>query len=1570
VISLLSNRDIRANGWLNILIVSLGTALSGVGILYAVAILTDSTVTAWATSFVAAFLTRDALLVWRSPRHLVLWRLAMNNIRRRKRNTAIMAVGLIVGAAVISSSLVVGDSLDATIKESVFLSADSKDIIISGFDLSTGQVTELNETRMKEMGAELMRNSTTKPHIDGFNVGRLSSVSLLNEAAGLGEPSVGWQAYDAALEASGEWTPLGGAGGTTFAEIVDQENQTGQKVIVINQALADDLQISAGEELRISWQVSNPDGTTVTRTERLPVWRIVAMAGAAASGGQNGGLIFTSLQTAQEYQDKADQINSILISARGGVEDSLEAEAQLFPNIEPILDAALVADDAGYIVERDTDSNSLSIARSKGQSRLSADEVSHLRNLSASLENTSRFELVQSPLLLVKLGPQNVSGLQSNAIREIYYDEDGTWYRSTTGVTFESDSVGTMSSWTAPADGLAHRMVSTEDGGMLVAHDRGVYRAHPSKSIDSFDHNISLANDDIILDVAISGNTAWALERNDDDSWQIWLGNSTDESPWDVVDLELTDPLTEIVDGALTHDGNGLAIHLEGLLSHRIWYVPDNGSAIQQFPAEDVDMTLLNDELWLNHGGNFSRLGDGIAAYDFGLPAGDVLAVGGEGVLFSPVEENLSSESQLWRWDGVEFSATGIEVPQSCDGKGITLVDNNFTCTAPSGVLLSKNGQLGGRLPLLMEVENTGSLPLLLLAIEAEDLEFLPDIPMNHVLLSGWAVDGLQLNGSTNLTMVSLLKAANGDFDGDRLFYSGNNSSLPEITGLEEVQQVALGLVNISTATEMAVMEDDERSLIMLTGGELSNPEIMASIESELELWFDELSNTSTVSLNINRVKYDGLETAEEASSGLAGTFIVFGSFTIIAGMLLVVNIFVMLAEERKSEMGMARALGLQRPDLRSLFVMEGSIVASFASMIGAFFGLVIAWFVALAFSFTFASVDSTFTYDWTWSSVLAGFSFGFLVTWSTLWLTALRNSRMNVVAAMRNLPRSSQRGPAWWALLGIIGLFGAAGLSLLTFLTIDKDGLWAHATWLLWGYFAILAIGPALGYVVPSIMPDSPRSLRWRRHSVRNALAITGSAILLWSILPDWLDPIRGGLEPSEYSFILTGLFGVASGVMLLTSIAPMLVRMLGRSALLTKRFGPVIPTSLAYPLATPFRTALTMGMFSITVFSVVVLAGYSSQFGTFSSGYVDEAQGDFEIVGTGRYTRPLELPENSSDWSWGEVDQTQFDAIGQMNFGYIRLRTADMELNAEPQFYYLRGVDEGFVKHGGLPLHIWDERIANSSADMWQAVLENPNIVLVDASFGIDAVNAEGEPLYPIQLSIGDSISLIDTSNPSNTRNVTVVGFLEQGSLWSSAGIFTNAKTAEEQFHAESTRVYFSVGEEVSLEQRIALASQLEVAFLEQGMQVEVIEHQVKEFQRIVFSILDIFQAYLGLGLAVGIAGLGVVTVRSVSERSHQTGILRALGFQRKMVVSGYLIELTWVSLMGIINGVMVGIGFHWYLYTKFWQERGEDFSMPMQSIIFIVLGSYFLVLLATIVPVARAAKILPAEALRDIS
>ena len=94
--------------------------------------------------------TISGLLVWStlqwtlSSRHRILSVMARNNLVRRKRNTALVVLGLLVGSAIVTSSLVIGDSLDATMEEQFLAPLGDTDYYIKGNDKSTGLPTEWN----------------------------------------------------------------------------------------------------------------------------------------------------------------------------------------------------------------------------------------------------------------------------------------------------------------------------------------------------------------------------------------------------------------------------------------------------------------------------------------------------------------------------------------------------------------------------------------------------------------------------------------------------------------------------------------------------------------------------------------------------------------------------------------------------------------------------------------------------------------------------------------------------------------------------------------------------------------------------------------------------------------------------------------------------------------------------------------------------------------------------------------------------------------------------------------------------------------------------------------------------------------------------------------------------------------------------------------------------------------------------------------------------------------------------------------------------------------------------------
>ena len=67
--------------------------------------------------------------------------------------------------------------------------------------------------------------------------------------------------------------------------------------------------------------------------------------------------------------------------------------------------------------------------------------------------------------------------------------------------------------------------------------------------------------------------------------------------------------------------------------------------------------------------------------------------------------------------------------------------------------------------------------------------------------------------------------------------------------------------------------------------------------------------------------------------------FTTFGSFSIAAGILLIFLIFVMLAAERRSELGIARAVGTRRGHLVQMFIFEGVAYDLAAALVGALLG-------------------------------------------------------------------------------------------------------------------------------------------------------------------------------------------------------------------------------------------------------------------------------------------------------------------------------------------------------------------------------------------------------------------------------------------------------------------------------------------------------------------------------------------------------------------------------------------------------------------------------------------------------
>ena len=130
----------------------------------------------------------------------------------------------------------------------------------------------------------------------------------------------------------------------------------------------------------------------------------------------------------------------------------------------------------------------------------------------------------------------------------------------------------------------------------------------------------------------------------------------------------------------------------------------------------------------------------------------------------------------------------------------------------------------------------------------------------------------------------------------------------------------------------------------------------------------------------------------------------------------------------------------------------------------------------------------------------------------------------------------------------------------------------------------------------------------------------------------------------------------------------------------------------------------------------------------------------------------------------------------------------------------------------------------------------------------------------------------------------------------------------------------------------------------------------------------VLLLMQAYLALGLLVGVTGLGVITVRAVVERRQEIGAMRALGFTRRMVRDMFLLEIALIAVLGIVIGMSLGIFLAYDVFQTYFAQVGV-FTVPVGQLAVIAAIAFGFALVTTASPALRASKLPPAQTLRHI-
>jgi putative ABC transport system permease protein len=116
-------------------------------------------------------------------------------------------------------------------------------------------------------------------------------------------------------------------------------------------------------------------------------------------------------------------------------------------------------------------------------------------------------------------------------------------------------------------------------------------------------------------------------------------------------------------------------------------------------------------------------------------------------------------------------------------------------------------------------------------------------------------------------------------------------------------------------------------------------------------------------------------------------------------------------------------------------------------------------------------------------------------------------------------------------------------------------------------------------------------------------------------------------------------------------------------------------------------------------------------------------------------------------------------------------------------------------------------------------------------------------------------------------------------------------------------------------------------------------------------------------GISLLVGGIGIMNIMLASVTERTREIGVRRAIGAKRRQIISQFLIETVVLSTLGGFIGIGIGVSIPW-LVTRF---SGMPTIVAGYSLVLSVGISMAVGIVFGLYPAVRAANLDPIEALR---
>jgi putative ABC transport system permease protein len=474
-------------------------------------------------------------------------------------------------------------------------------------------------------------------------------------------------------------------------------------------------------------------------------------------------------------------------------------------------------------------------------------------------------------------------------------------------------------------------------------------------------------------------------------------------------------------------------------------------------------------------------------------------------------------------------------------------------------------------------------------------------------------------------------------------------------------------------------------------------------------------------------------------------------------------------------------------------------------------------------------------------------------------------------------------------------------------------------------------------------------------------------SLLLFWGFAAgNRLDFIFGELDGNIEMFFLSGVAMVSASTFVLIYNADVFLAFVERVG---GTFGSILPslrTAIAYPMANRFRTGMTLSMISLVVFAITTMSTMNLNYDKLF--LRDESRGGWDVQVIENPNNPF-LSLKAALTSAGHNDVAgEISAEGAV---YIAGFDSATEVSADGEEfvdYFVRGVSDGFTDNGSVPL---DMKATGYETDteIWQALKTQDDVAVIDrftveqgfgpAEFTLEGVDISTTVFEPVPIIVRDS-------GTGASREVKIIGIISFGASGNFTGVYLGEGAFLDTFGEPELAVHYAAVADPGAAEDIA--DNIEAALVTTGAQAKSLQEIANENTALSRNFLYLMQAFMGLGLVVGIAAIGVIAFRTVVERRQQIGMLRAIGYKRSQVALSFMLESGFVTFLGVISGAGLGIWLAYFLVTgDDFPGGGGNFYVPWVQIgimAFLTISASFLM---TWIPARQAASVPTAEALR---